>query len=219
MPPKKSASFVAAMKDVLAVYQRPVDPQRPLVCLDEFAKQLLSETRVPRPPLPGKVAQYDSEYVREGSVTAFMLAIPHLGQREVFVSEGGRRTAIDFAKCLDHLSELLPEAQKILVVMDNLNTHSEASLYKAFTPEKARALCEQFEFHFTPTHGSWLNMAEIEIGLLARGCLNRRIESIDRMCQEMEAFLKSRNANPVPIKWQFTHQDARIKLHSIYPSI
>ena len=207
------------MEDVLEVYQRPQDPLRPLVCLDEFAKQLLSETRNPRPPSPGHLAKYDSEYVREGSVTGFMLAMPHLGKRDVYLSKTGRRTAIDFALCLKHLSGLLPEAQKIVLVMDNLNTHREASLYKAFAPEEARALCERFEFHFTPTHGSWLNMAEIEIGLLARGCLNRRIASHQKMREEVSAYLEEKNANPVPIKWQFTHQDARIKLHSIYPSI
>lgn len=207
------------MEDVLEVYQRPQDPLRPLVCLDEFAKQLLSETRNPRPPSPGNLAKYDSEYVREGSMTGFMLAMPHLGKRDVFISGEGRRTAIDFAHCLKHLSELLPEVQKIVLVMDNLNTHCEASLYKAFAPEEARALCERFEFHFTPTHGSWLNMAEIEIGLLARGCLDRRIESPCRMRQEVAAYLDQKNVKPVPIKWQFTHKNARIKLHSIYPAI
>ena len=206
------------MEDVLEVYQRPRDPLRPLVCLDEFAKQLLSETRTPRPPSPGYLAKYDSEYVREGSITGFMLAMPHLGKRDVFFSADGRRTAVDFAHCLRHLSELHPGAQKIVLVMDNLNTHNEASLYKTFPPEEARALCERFEFHFTPTHGSWLNMAEIEIGLLARGCLDRRIESAQKMRREVAVYLTQKNANPVPIKWQFTHQDTRIKLHSIYPS-
>lgn len=169
------------MEDVLEVYQRPTDPLRPLVCLDEFAKQLLSETRAPRRASPGCVAKQDSEYVREGSVTGFMLALPHLGQRDVFIAQSGRRTSIDFARCLDYLANhLLPGAEKIVLVMDNLNTHKEASLYKAFSPEKARALCERFEFHYTPTHGSWLNMAEIEIGLLVRSCLNQRIESVEK---------------------------------------
>ena len=127
------------MEDVLELYQRPVDPLRPLVCLDEFAKRLLSETRNPRPPSPGHLAKYDSEYIREGSVTGFMLAMPHLGKREVFISADGRRTAVDFSHCLKHLSELLPEAQKIVLVMDNLNTHSEASLYKAFAPEEGNS--------------------------------------------------------------------------------
>ncbi len=204
------------MEDVLEVYQRPTDPLRPLVCLDEFAKQLLSETRVPRPTAPGRVAKQDSEYVREGSVTGFMLAMPHLGQRDVFIAESARRTSIDFANCLDHLANnILPGAKKIVLVMDNLNTHKEASLYKAFAPEKARALCERFEIHYTPTHGSWLNMAEIEIGLLVRACLNRRIKSESRMRSEVAAYLIAKNSKLTPIKWQFTNKEARIKLHSI----
>ena len=207
------------MEDVLDVYQRPKDPLRPLVCLDEFAKQLLSETRNPLPPAPDCLAKYDAEYVREGSVTGFMLAMPHLGQREVFISESGRRTAVDFSHCLKHLSGMFPEAHKIVVVMDNLNAHQQASLYKAFAPEEARSLCERFEFHFTPTHGSWLNMAEIEIGLLARQCLDRRISSPEIMRREVRAYVTQKNAHPVPIQWQFTNQDARIKLRSVYPTI
>ena len=207
------------MEDVLEVYQRPADLRRPLVCLDEFAKQLLSETRTPLPARPGNLAKYDSEYVREGSVTGFMLAMPHLGKRDVFIAPSGRRTSVDFALCLEYLAGIFSDAEKIIVVMDNLNTHNEASLYKAFAPEKARALCERFEFHFTPTHGSWLNMAEIEIGLLVRGCLDRRIESTQRVRTEVKAYLTRKNANPTPIKWQFTNQNARIKLHSVYPAI
>lgn len=207
------------MEDVLAVYQRPVDPQRPLVCLDEFAKQLLSECRTPLPARPGSLAKHDSEYVREGSVTGFMLAMPHLGKRDVFISATGRRTAVDFALCLEHLAGLFAAAERIVVVMDNLNTHGAASLYKAFPPDKARGLCERFEFHHTPAHGSWLNMAEIEIGLLTRGCLDRRIATAGRMASEVKAYLERKNSNPVPIKWQFRNEDARIKLHSIYPSI
>jgi len=208
------------MEDVLEVYQRPADPLRPLVCLDEFAKQLLSETRAPLPARPGSTAKLDSEYVREGSVTGFMLAMPHLGQRDVFIAESGRRTSIDFAHCLNHLANNLhPSAEKIVLVMDNLNTHNEASLYKAFAPEKARALCERFEFHYTPTHGSWLNMAEIEIGLLVRACLDRRIESAEKMTRGIIAYLRAKNTKPNPIKWQFTCEDARIKLQSLYPSI
>ncbi len=207
------------MEDVLEVYQRQPDPARPLVCLDEFAKQLLSECRVPLPARPGSVAKYDSEYVREGSVTGFMLAMPHLGKRDVFISQPGRRTAVDFALCLEHLAGLFPAAEKIVVVMDNLNTHGAASLYKAFAPDKARGLCERFEFHHTPAHGSWLNMAEIEIGLLTRACLDRRIATPGRMVSEVMAYLARTNENPVPIKWQFRNEDARIKLHSIYPSV
>jgi len=208
------------MEDVLEVYRRPADLRRPLVCLDEFAKQLLSETRIPLPAAPGRVAKQDSEYVREGSVTGFMLAMPHIGKRDVFISETGRRTSKDFARCLDHLANsLLPEAEKITIVMDNLNTHKEASLYETFAPEKARALCERFEFHYTPKHGSWLNMAEIEIGLLVRGCLDRRIESAPIIKREISAYLTKRNATSKPINWQFTNEKARIKLRHLYPSV
>ncbi len=208
------------MEDVLEVYERPVDPLRPLVCLDEFAKQLLSETRNPQAATENHVARHDSEYVREGSVSGFMVAMPHLGERDVHIGEDGRRTANDFAHCLEHLANnLLPDAEKIILVMDNLNTHKEASLSATFAPEQARTLCERFEFHYTPKHGSWLNMAEIETGLLVRSCLDRRIDSPETMRKEVEAYLLRKNANPNPIKWQFTNQDARIKLHSIYPTI
>lgn len=208
------------MEDVLEVYQRAPDESRPVVCLDEFAKQLLSETRVPIPASDRHPARHDYEYVREGSVSAFILAVPHLGAREVFIGADGRRTAKDFAACLDHLaSYLLPEAEKIVLVMDNLNTHREASLYEAFPPEKARALCERFEFHYTPKHGSWLNMAEIEIGLLVRGCLDRRIGSEAEFRSEIKAYLDRKNESPKPINWQFTNEKARIKLKSLYPSV
>lgn len=208
------------MEDVLAVYARPPQKDQPLVCLDEFAKQLLSETREPIAAAPGRLAREDYEYVREGSVSGFMIAMPHLGKRDVFVGTDGRRTAKDFAACLDHLANhLLPEATKIILVMDNLNTHKEASLYEAFPPEKARALCERFEMHYTPKHGSWLNMAEIEIGLLARSCLNRRIGSDVEFRKEVKAYLKAKNIKSKPINWQFTNDKARISLKSLYPTI
>ena len=204
------------MEDVLEVYERKPDPLRPLICLDEFAKQLLSETRQAQPATVNHVRRYDSEYVREGSVTGFMIAQPHAGIRDVFFAESNRRTSKDFAYCLDYLSKSLPEAQKIVLVMDNLNTHKEASLYEAFGAEKARALCERFEMHYTPKHGSWLNMAEIEIGSLVRSCLGQRIESAEKIRTEVAAYIFRKNQNPVPMKWQFTNEDARIKLHSIY---
>ena len=208
------------MEDVLEVYTRPPDEARPLVCLDEFAKQLLSETRTPIPAAPGRPARSDYEYVREGSVTGFMIAMPHAGKRDVFVGRDGRRTAKDFAACLDHIANrLLPGAEKIVLVMDNLNTHRTASLYEAFEPEKARALCERFEIHHTPKHGSWLNMAEIEIGLLARTCLDRRIASAGEFRTEVEAYLEWKNSNPKPIAWQFTNEQARVKLKALYPSV
>jgi hypothetical protein len=208
------------MENVLAVYARPPRQDQPLVCLDEFAKQLLSETREPVAAIPGHPAREDYEYVREGSVSGFMIAMPHLGKRDVFVGSDGRRTARDFAACLDHLAtNLLPDAPKIILVMDNLNTHKEASLYEAFPPEKARSLCERFEMHYTPKHGSWLNMAEIEIGLLARTCLSRRIGSVGEFAKEVRAYLEWKNGNPKAISWQFTNEKARIKLKSLYPSI
>ena len=208
------------MEDVLEVYCREPQPDRPLVCLDEFAKQLLSESRVPIAPAPGLLARQDYEYVREGSASGFMIAMPHLGRRDVFIGPDARRTAKDFAACLDHLAHtLLPDAPKIVLVMDNLNTHSQASLYEAFPPEKARALCERFEIHYTPKHGSWLNMAEIEIGLLARTCLDRRIGSEEEFRKEVKAYLEWKNANSKPISWQFTNEQARIKLKSLYPPV
>jgi hypothetical protein len=207
------------MEDVLEVYQRPFDDSQPLVCLDEFAKQLLSETRPPIPATGSHVARQDYEYVREGSISGFILAVPHLGVRDVFIAEDGRRTAKDFAACLDYLSNALPEAEKIILVMDNLNTHKEASLYEAFPPAKARTLCERFEFHYTPKHGSWLNMAEIEIGLLVRSCLDRRIGSEKEFRSEIAAYLDRKNENPKSINWQFTNDQARIKLKSLYPSL
>lgn len=208
------------MEDVLAVYARPPQGDIPLVCIDEFAKQLLSETREPVAASPGQLAREDYEYMREGSVSGFMIALPHLGKRDVFVGADGRRTAKDFAACLDHLAnKLLPNAAKIILVMDNLNTHKEASLYEAFPPEKARALCERFEIHYTPKHGSWLNMAEIEIGLLARTCLDRRIGSVAEFQKEVAAYLEWNNLNSKPINWQFTNEKARGKLKSLYPTI
>ncbi len=208
------------MEDVLAVYARAPCGDIPLVCLDEFAKQLLSETRGPVAAVPGHLAREDYEYVREGSVSGFMIAMPHLGKRDVFVGPDGRRTAKDFAACLDHLANnLLPEAAKIILVMDNLNTHKEASLYEAFPPEKARALCERFEIHYTPKHGSWLNMAEIEIGLLGRTCLGRRIGSVREFAKEVRAYLEWKNKHAKPINWQFTNEKARGKLKSLYPTI
>jgi len=208
------------MEDVLEIYQRPPEKNRPLVCLDEFAKQLLSEVRKPIPACPGHLAREDSEYVREGSESGFMLAMPHLGERRVFFGKDGRRTGVDFAACLDYLAnEVLPDAEKIVLVMDNLNTHKQASLYEAFEPQKARELCERFEFHYTPKHGSWLNMAEIEIGTLVRCCLDRRIGNREKLHSEVSSYLEKKNKNPMPLKWQFTNEKARVKLRSLYPSV
>mgnify|MGYP000296263744 CR=1 FL=1 len=214
------------MEDVLDVYTTAPDPARPLVCLDEFSKQLLSEVVEPIAPRPcegnasGQPRRYDAEYIREGSASAFMLAMPHLGKREVFVGEDGRRTSLDYAEAIEHLCDnLFPEAEKIVVVMDNLNTHNEASLYKRFAPGKARRLAAKLEVHYTPKHGSWLNMAEIEISLLSRSALGKRIASLGEFREIALANVARRNQTPHPIQWQFTSEDARIKLARFYPDL
>lgn len=206
------------MEDVLEVYHRPIDKDRPLVCLDEFSKQLLSDKTPPLPARPGSTRKTDYEYVREGSATAYMMALPHLGLRETFMSESGTQCGIDFAHALEHLAEnVLPDAEKIVLVMDNLATHTEASLYKTFPPEKARKLCERFEIHYTPKHGSWLNMAEIEIGKIVNHGLKARIASRDEMRRSIKAYCLRENQQPKSIKWQFSNEDARVKLHHLYP--
>ena len=214
------------MEDVLDVYTAAPDPARPLVCLDEFSKQLLSEVAGPIAPRPGEGGaggqplRYDAEYVREGSASAFMLAMPHLGEREAFIGRGGRRTSLDYAGAIEHLCDnLFPEAEKIVLVMDNLNTHNGASLYKRFPPGKARRLAAKLEVHYTPKHGSWLNMAEIEISLLSRSALGKRIASLEEFRQITLANIARRNRSPHPIRWQFTTEDARIKLARFYPEL
>jgi len=214
------------MEDVLAVYEREPDSDKPLVCLDEFSKQLLSEIA---PPLaakpatdrsPGKRGRYDAEYVREGSASSFMLAMPHLGKREVFVGKDASRTALDYADAVAYLcDEVFPDALTIVLVQDNLNTHNVASLYKRFPPEKARRLAEKLEIHYTPKHGSWLNMAEIEISLLARSALKPRVAGRAEFENAIKSNVARRNLAPRPIQWQFTNKDARIKLKRLYPAI
>lgn len=207
------------MEDVLEVYERPADVDTPLVCLDEFSKQLLSDVTTALPPRKGDIAKMDYEYVREGSATAYMMAMPHLGERSIFMSENGTQTGVDFAHALEHLAaKVLPEAKRIVLVMDNHSTHTEASLYKAFPAQKARELCEKFEIHYTPKHGSWLNMAEIEIGKVNRSCLKKRVSGKDQMLSSLEEYEKRSNAAPKPINWQFTNENARVKLSSLYPT-
>jgi len=213
------------MEDVLAIYQREPDEAVPLVCLDEFSKQLLSEIAPPLPATPsserakGKRERYDAEYVREGSASAFMLAMPHLGKREVFVGREARRTSLDYAEAIEFLcEEVFPEARRIVLVQDNLNTHNEGSLYKRFEPAKARRLAEKLEIHYTPKHGSWLNMAEIEISLLARSALKPRVASRAEFEEAVKSNVSRRNQDPRPINWQFTNKDARTKLKRLYPS-
>ena len=206
------------MEDVLEVYHRPYDEQRPLVCLDEASKQLVGETRQPLPAEPGQPERFDYEYERKGTANLFMISEPLLGWRAVQVTE--RRTAKDFAEVVRWLVEdVHSEADKVVLVMDNLNTHTAASLYQAFPPEQARRIIERLEIHHTPKHGSWLNMAEIELSVLARQCLDQRLDSSGKVQQETEAWELERNEQQVEIKWQFTTAEARIKLHRLYPVI
>jgi hypothetical protein len=206
------------MEDVLEVYQRPYDAKRPVVCFDETNRQLIGETRTPRPVRPGQPTHYDYEYVRNGVANLFVMFEPLATRREVKVT--ARRTAVDFAHCLRDLAEThYPDAEKIVMVMDNLNTHSLASLYAAYEPGLARRLAERFEIHYTPKHGSWLNMAELEISALSRQCLARRIPSMETMASEVNAWVTERNNHKTTVNWQFTTADARIKLRHLYPKI
>jgi DDE superfamily endonuclease len=206
------------MEDVLEVYHRPYDRKRPLVCLDEASKQLVGEVVQPLPPEPGQPGRFDYEYVRNGTANLFMLSEPLLGWRAVRVT--ARRTAKDYAEVLRWLAEdVHPDAEVIVLVQDNLNTHTLASLYEAFPPEQARRLAERFEVHYTPKHGSWLNVAEIELSVLARQCLGRRIDNAEELQREVAAWEGERNERGVDVKWRFTTADARIKLHRLYPSL
>lgn len=208
------------MEDVLDVYERPRDPRRPLVCLDEFCKQLLREVRQPIPVAPEQPARYDSEYIREGSATAFMLHAPLEGRREIFITKTATRTAIDYALALEYLADtMFPDAQQIILVEDNLNTHGNASLYAAFPADKARRLATKFERHHTPKHGSWLNIAESEISAVHRTSIDDRVPSKEAFVAQCSKAVEIRNAIQVTTKWQFTTKDARIKLSSLYPSL
>ena len=206
------------MEVVLEVYKQPYDPKRPVLCLDETSKQLIGEVHRPVPAAPGQVAHYDYEYVRNGVANIFMIFEPLAGQRDVEVTD--RRTKKDYAQCLRKIAdEMYPDAQVIVLVQDNLNTHSPASLYEAFEPAQAKRLTERFEFHYTPKHGSWLDMAEIELGILGRQCLSRRIDNVQDLRREVQAWEKMRDAGSRKVNWQFTTADARIKLRRLYPSL
>jgi hypothetical protein len=206
------------MEDVLEVYHRPYDPKRPAINLDEASRQLIGETRTPVPAAPGQPAREDYEYVRNGTANVFMISQPLAGTRYVEVTE--RRTAVDFANVLKLISdELYEDAQKIVLVMDNLNTHKLSSLYQAFEPEEARRLAERFEVHHTPKHGSWLNIAEIELSVLSRQCLDQRFADQEALTKAVDAWLIDRNERAVGVNWQFTTKDARIKLKHLYPSL
>jgi DDE superfamily endonuclease len=218
IPPKENAAFVASMEDVIEVYHRPHDVTKPLVCLDETSKQLVAETRRPLPAQPGQPARHDYEYERNGTANLFMLFAPLEGFRHIEVTE--HRTAIDYARILKDLSDVhFPEAEKIVLVQDNLNTHVPASLYEAFEPAEARRLVERFEWHYTPKHGSWLNLAESELAVLSSQCLDRRIPNARVLIREVDAWQKKRNTHNAKADWHFTTADARIKLKSLYPAL
>jgi hypothetical protein len=206
------------MEDVLDVYARPHDPARPVVCVDEGGKQLIGEVRPPLPARPGSPAKEDYEYERGGTANLFMAFEPLAGWRHVEVTE--RKTAADFARFLRLLSDgPLRDAAKIVLVCDNLNTHTPAALYEAFEPAEARRLAERFEWHYTPKHGSWLNVAEMELSALARQCLDRRIPDLEALRREVAAWEWARNVAAVRVDWQFTTADARVKLKKLYPTV
>lgn len=206
------------MENVLAIYQRPRDPKRPLVCLDEAAKQLVSATRLPIPMTPGRVARHDYEYKRAGTASLFMAFAPLEGVRHLKVTDHRGRN--DYAHFLAELAdEHFADADKIVLVQDNLNTHSPASLYATFEPAKARRIAEKFEWNHTPKHGSWLNMAEAELSVLSRQCLKERIGSQEDLARDVGAWAEARNKMRCIADWQFTNEDARIKLRKLYPSV
>ena len=214
--PKAGADFVAKMEDILDVYQRPYDPLVPVVCIDETNKQLVIETRIPGEA--GKPEQVDYEYERNGVADIFMISEPLAGKRETIVTE--TRTSIDFANVLKYTSDVMyPHAEKITLVTDNLNIHTTASLYKAFSPEEAHRLANRFEWHFTPLHASWVNMAEIEINALSRQALSKPLPDMDSFTKQVKAWAFRRNTECTKINWQFTTKDARIKLKRLYPAI
>ncbi len=204
------------MEDVLAVYARPVDPARPVVCLDESGKDLKAHTRAPQPPRPGRPAREDSHYTRAGSRSLFLSYAPHLGWRQIRVSE--RRCAVDFAHAVrDLVDQAFPAAERIVLVTDNLNTHTPAALYQAFPAAEAWRVLEKLEWHYTPVHGSWLNMAELELSVLARQCLARRIPDVATLEREVAAWVAARNAGSVTASWHFTKEEARQRLQWLYP--
>ena len=213
--PQASAEFVAKMEDVLDVYQRPYDSLNPVVCIDETNKQLIEETRIPC--IPGQPEKVDYEYERNGVADVFMIFEPLAGKRETIVTE--TRTAIDFANVLKFTSDkMYPQAEKIVLVTDNLNTHSPASLYKAFPAEEAHRIANRFEWHYTPAHASWLDMAEIEIGAMCRQALTKPLSDLGCFKSQVKAWTLRRNIECAKVNWQFTTNDARVKLKRLYPS-
>jgi DDE superfamily endonuclease len=205
------------MEDVLEVYTRPYDPRRPQVCLDETSRQLLGQVTPSLPPAPGRPGREDYEYVRQGVCNLFLVCEPLAGWRQVTVSD--RRTRIDWAHCIKDLVEVhYPDAERIVLVQDNLNTHTPASLYEAFAPAEAKRLADRLEIHYTPKHGSWLNMAEIELAMLGQQCLDRRLADRTTLEREAAAWQAARNRAGRGVNWRFTTEDARIKLRHLYPT-
>lgn len=218
IPPQANAAFVCAMEDILTLYKRPYDPTTPLICMDETSKQLTKETRQTSPVKSGKPARYDYEYERNGVCNLFMFYDPFGGWRHVSVTT--RRTKIDWAIEIRRLlRDHYPEARKVILVMDNLNTHTGASLYEAFPPSEARNIMDRLEIHWTPKHGSWLNIAEIELRVLMGQCLNRRIPDTQALQAEVGFWEEKRNAEAAKVDWHFSTADARTKLKRLYPTI
>ena len=217
IPPDCNANFVAQMEQVLDVYKRPYDSRFPVICMDESPRQLIDEVKRPVPARPGQPARHDYEYRRCGTCNLFMANEPLAGKRMVEISES--RTKVDWALFVEKIASCYEDAEKMTLVMDNLNTHVPGSLYEAFAPEKAKALWDRFEFVYTPKHGSWLNMAEIELNVLIGQCLKRRISELEVMRSEVKAWESARNGMTAGVNWQFTTEDARIKLHRLYPTL
>ena len=217
IPPEQNGNFVANMEKVLGVYKRPLDRRFPVVCMDESPKQLIGEIKTPIGAAPGQVARYDYEYKRNGVCNIFIACEPLAGKRIVKITE--RKTKIDWAYFLEDIATQYIDVEKITLVMDNYNTHTPGSLYEAFPPVKAKSLWDRFEFVYTPKHGSWLNMAEIELNVLAGQCLDKRIDNIEDVRRDAMAWQKCRNNKNSTVNWQFTTEDARVKLSRLYPSI
>jgi hypothetical protein len=218
LPAQASGEFVWHLEDVLDVYHRPYDPQCPQVCLDELSKQLVADIVAPQPMAPGRPARSDYEYKREGVSNLFMICEPLRGWRHVMVTD--RRTKADWARCIQYVVDVCyPDAPRIALVQDNLNTHTPASLYEVFPPAEAKRLADRLELHYTPKHGSWLNMAEIELSVLGRQCLARRIPNQEALQHEVAAWERTRNTHEGRVDWRFTTEDARNKLKRLYPSL
>jgi len=216
IPPRGSGEFVSHMEDVLDVYCRPYDPRYPVVCLDESSKELHADVHAPLPMEPGKPERIDDHYQRQGTVNLFLACEPLRGWRQIRITE--RRTKVDWAHFVRELVQVhYPEAEKIVLVMDNLNTHRPASLYEAFAPAEAKRIWDRLELHYTPKHGSWLNIAECEFSVLSRQCTDRRFPDAQALNTAVAAWQTERNADTTTVNWRFTTQDARIRLKHLYP--